>query len=206
MNATNLRILMGLFLIMTFGVALNLMVLQPKRNANRLASLVTHPSNPPSGADQQDGVKERQKPTGALAQWDIVRRELRRNGYLSATNNGPVDATARAAVLAFEYDHGLPLTARAGDDLIEALIMGVPRAPGTSLKPASDEARQLIQSVQTSLTTLGYPAGPIDGAYGNKTQAAILAFERREGLPETGRISAVLLDRLVRAVSRRRAG
>jgi len=55
-------------------------------------------------------------------------------------------------------------------------------APTTSIR----ERNALIQS---QLTSLGYTPGPADGIVGPKTRAAISAFQSREGLTVTGKVS-----------------
>jgi len=54
----------------------------------------------------------------------------------------------------------------------------------------------LVTKAQTLLNALGYDAGPVDGAMGEMTRSAILDFERRNGLPETGEVSIKLVSRL----------
>lgn len=58
-----------------------------------------------------------------------------------------------------------------------------------------------IQQVQESLQELGYKPGPIDGIMGNKTRAAIRAFQENMDLPITGEVSSELLRQLARAAS-----
>jgi localization factor PodJL len=48
---------------------------------------------------------------------------------------------------------------------------------------------------------LGYAPGPIDGTLGEQTRQAIMSFEADHGLPRTGRVDAVLIERLEQAVS-----
>jgi len=48
------------------------------------------------------------------------------------------------------------------------------------------------KSIQTSLATLGYDPGPADGFLGSRTKRAIEAFQRNQGLPVTGEVSAKL--------------
>ena len=43
-----------------------------------------------------------------------------------------------------------------------------------------------VTEIQTHLTTLGYNPGAIDGAFGNKSQLAITAFQQHRGDPVTG--------------------
>ena len=61
--------------------------------------------------------------------------------------------------------------------------------------PNTEQVDQIKQA-QTLLGQLGYDAGGADGSVGPKTRAAIISFERANGLPETGRINAELVDRL----------
>ncbi len=56
--------------------------------------------------------------------------------------------------------------------------------------------KQRVIKAQTLLTNIGYDIGGVDGAPGPKTREAIKDFERSNGLPETGKISDPLLERL----------
>jgi len=60
------------------------------------------------------------------------------------------------------------------------------------IKPAAE----LVRDAQTLLSQLGYEVGAPDGDMGPKTRNAVKAFEKANGLPETGAISASLVDRL----------
>ena len=53
-----------------------------------------------------------------------------------------------------------------------------------------------VRQAQQLLSGLGYEVGAPDGAMGPKTRNAIIRFERSNGLPETGRVSGELMDRL----------
>ncbi len=54
----------------------------------------------------------------------------------------------------------------------------------------------LVREAQTLLGSLGYNVGTPDGDMGPKTRAAVKAFEKANGLPETGVVSGSLIDRL----------
>jgi len=58
-----------------------------------------------------------------------------------------------------------------------------------------------VERAQGFLSVLGYRPGPIDGAMGSRTRDAIMSFEADQGLPRTGRVDTVLLERLERAVN-----
>ncbi len=57
-------------------------------------------------------------------------------------------------------------------------------------------APELVRDVQFLLGQLGYNVGTPDGDAGPKTKAAVLAFEKANGMTETGIVSASLIDRL----------
>jgi hypothetical protein len=57
-------------------------------------------------------------------------------------------------------------------------------------------ARDTIRWVQKSLKQLGYNPGPIDGAMGRRTAAAIKRYEQRNDMPVTGKMSKALVASL----------
>lgn len=63
-----------------------------------------------------------------------------------------------------------------------------------------------VRAVQQRLSELGYDPGPVDGIMGPRTRAAIRAFERDHGLPESGRMSPELASALAAATPVARGG
>jgi localization factor PodJL len=57
-----------------------------------------------------------------------------------------------------------------------------------------------VKGAQQMLSSLGYPVGTPDGSLGPNTRNAIISFERANGMPETGRVNAALIERLQMAV------
>ena len=74
-----------------------------------------------------------------------------------------------------------------------AMIAERVRAFGTA-EVATSEAD--LRQFQTRLKAMALYAGPVDGDYGELTRAAIIAYERAEGLPETGLPTRALAERL----------
>ena len=56
-------------------------------------------------------------------------------------------------------------------------------------------AQQVL--VQHGLTSLGEDVGRADGVFGRRTRAGILSYQQKEGLPDTGHLTAELRDALV---------
>ena len=142
------------------------------------------------------------KPTSQAEVTRAVQRELQIRGYATGANDGVAGVMTRAAIMAYEHDHGLALTARASQGLLKAIILGEGGKPGAkSAKVETAEAQDVIRSVQRSLAKLGYKAGAANGKVTPETARAIRAFEGDQALPETGRISGPLLARLGRLAS-----
>lgn len=57
---------------------------------------------------------------------------------------------------------------------------------------------EAVRRAQAFLSVLGYAPGPIDGQMGSQTREAIMSFESDQGLPRSGRVDAVLIERLER--------
>ena len=53
-----------------------------------------------------------------------------------------------------------------------------------------------VKKVQQRLKKLGYLSGSVDGDYGNGTKSAVKAFQKRNGLKQTGTVNAATLKKL----------
>ena len=51
-----------------------------------------------------------------------------------------------------------------------------------------------VKSLQEMLNKLGYNCGEADGKFGSKTEAAVIAFQKAEGLPETGTVDDATMN------------
>lgn len=135
---------------------------------------------------------------GHIALITAIQRELVTRGYEPGEADGAAGMTTRAAVFAYQYDHGLPLTAEPHEEVLEALILGLPKVPGGAIGALGPHAERLVRTVQSSLKALGFDAGAVDGQLGPQTRSAIQQFEMNQGLQPSGRISAPLIRALGR--------
>jgi peptidoglycan hydrolase-like protein with peptidoglycan-binding domain len=137
-----------------------------------------------------------------------LQRELRRRGYDPGTPNGVPNLLTRAAILAYQYDHGLPLTSEPSEELLKAILFetsGAVRTLGSgSSRELSPQAEQIIRTVQQWLLALGYTVGKVDGRHSEETQRAIRKFEMEQGFPPTGRVSGQLVAHLARVAGKGR--
>ena len=137
-----------------------------------------------------------------------VQRELQARGYEPGAQDGVPGLVTRAAVLAFEEDHGLSPTAEPSEEVLKAILLGgagFSTAPGAAARGASRQGyEQVVRAVQLQLAALGYINGRPDGVLGPDTARAIREFEMDQGTKPTGRITGPLMARLTKAAASRR--
>lgn len=135
-----------------------------------------------------------------------IQSELAKRGYEPGVADGTVRLVTRAAVMAYEHDQGLPISADPSPELLAHLRHGT-SAPGAAIgldgtpTPGGGEAEGVVRSVQQSLHALGYFASQPDGQASEETIRAIREFEMDGGLVPTGRISGQLVARISRQVA-----
>lgn len=219
MTAADLKIASATFLLLTVSVAVNLLAMQEQREPSAIetSSLSARTAQPAAGWEMSNGSIATPSPAGTQSSEsvpvaavqtngmpDVVRgiqRELNSRGYSAGPPDGVAGLVTRAAIMAYEYDYGLPLTGGATQDLLSRIVLGS-SAPSSSktlaTRTAGHEAEAVIKSVKQQLTARGYAVGPIDGANNDQLARAIREFEIDQKLPESGRISGPLVSRLTR--------
>ena len=112
---------------------------------------------------------------------------------------GPIDGLdspeLTAALAAFQASVGLPPTG-----IYDAATDAALRA---ALGAYSDLLNTSTTELQILMTELGYYSGPIDGVWNTDLTAAVRAFQRDLGVPETGVLDAATIRRHTRPASRR---
>lgn len=130
-----------------------------------------------------------------------IQRELNTRGYGTSQPDGVAGLMTRAAIMAYEYDYGLPLTAEPTQDVLSRIVLGT-AGPAAHLKSQpqvkTGEAESVVRSVKQYLSGLGYAPGKIDGRLSEDLIRAMRDFELDQKMPETGRISGQLVTRLMR--------
>jgi peptidoglycan hydrolase-like protein with peptidoglycan-binding domain len=64
---------------------------------------------------------------------------------------------------------------------------------------SSGDKGGLVSFLESRLTALHYPCGPVDGVYDYRTRDAVMAFEKVEKLSRDGRVNAKVWERLLSA-------
>ena len=193
------RLQVGLagFIALSIAVVSNILFLQPAP-AQRSARMMLG-----TAADGQTAAVRQREPaiaddTGATTRG--IQRELELRGYFNGVNDGVANLATRAAVMAYETEHGLPLIGEPTEALLRAVILGTAdtETPAALPQRVGPHAEEVIRTVQQSLVTLGFGPLKIDGVIGEPTALEIRRFERHYGLPETGRISSPFVVRLAK--------
>lgn len=156
---------------------------------------------PSSAADTMPHAPDAEGDPATIA---AVQRELSARGYGPLTADGMTGLMTRAAIMAFEFDNGLPLTGEATETILGRILLGADAGEGAGTdarRVRGPQAEALVRTVQQSLVALGYPIARIDGRMGEDTSRAIAAFEANDGLKPKGRVSAEVFGRLARAVA-----
>ena len=126
---------------------------------------------------------------------------------VAAPRIGFVNLAPEAGLLVLDQT-GMP--AAAPDPILDALaaqMAGLPPGPAkvtmaseAAAQPAITPDRRVtaaqIREIQQLLMRLNLDVGPVDGVMGRRTRAAIVAFQRSQGLPVTRRPSVALLHML----------
>lgn len=227
MSPSAVRFAFVSFALLTGAMATNIFVLQPP---SRLASLPpardagsgsatgwSARSNTPSTATEAAAAKPGSvvppletgglRPIAEIAnRSDLVKavqRELKAKGYETGTVDGVPGLVTRGAIMAYEEDAGLPLTAEPRQALLQHLVLGSAgnAASGGAGKPPGPEAENVIRAVQRAFRQLGYVTTLPDGRLNDSTRRAIRKFELDRKLKETGRISGELIAKLASLAS-----
>ena len=144
-----------------------------------------------------------------------IQHALKRLGYDTGPADNVVGQKTRIAILAYQRQNGMEATGRPSLVLLKHMLArtsngdigsdgrsktettalsGNAQTATASLSPtgASDRTAQ----VQSALQRFGYDVGGIDNIVGRKTRAAIIAYQRHNGLEPTGEPSEELLNHI----------
>lgn len=154
---------------------------------------------PQASQTRSSGHTARQTRVEAAARMRELQRGLRDLGFYDGPVDGIDGPRTRLAVAAYRKAHGLDATGWADEALrrhVRLASRDVPPVPPLLPAPSAPDEEQRIVAVQKVLAELGYAPGRIDGQLGSQTRAAIMRFERDNGLKATGDVSPALMQKL----------
>lgn len=216
MTPTAVRLGLFAFVVLTGALTTNVFILQPP--LGHVASF--DPAGTRTGTEEQVAARPSAPSTGAeVPPLDIetgavhpvgeaedasgltraIQRELKAKGYETGAVDGVLGLVTRGAIMAYEADANLPLTAEPRQALLQHIVLGsADIAPADRAGPAEPgpEAEAVIKGVQRAFRRLGLMTTMPNGRLNDETRRAIRKFETERDLRETGRISGELLARL----------
>jgi peptidoglycan hydrolase-like protein with peptidoglycan-binding domain len=138
-----------------------------------------------------------------------LQRGLRRGGYTTGPVDGLYGPLTERAVRRFQRTKGLAIDGVVGPQTRAAVRAasrrGGPtharlRGGGDALRPGAGygrpEGSQRVRELQRMLRSLGYDAGPVDGLFGPRTQAAVQWLQVKRGDRPSGVVDRTSLRRL----------
>ena len=138
-----------------------------------------------------------------------LQQDLTTLGYYWAEITGNFGAKTETAVKRFQEENGLTADGVAGTKTLNAIAAAVARkggtpasgsSAGTTLKLNSQGTK--VSQLQTDLKQLGYYYAEITGNFGEKTEAAVKAFQKAKNLTADGVAGKKTLDAIAAAVDK----
>ena len=138
-----------------------------------------------------------------------LQQDLTTLGYYWAEITGNFGAKTETAVKRFQEENGLTADGVAGSKTLNAVAAAVARkggtpasggSAGTTLKLNSQGTK--VSQLQTDLKQLGYYYAEITGNFGEKTEAAVKAFQKAKGLTADGVAGTKTLNAIAAAVDK----
>ena len=133
-----------------------------------------------------------------------LQQKLINLGYLTGSADGIFGEGTRSAVMAFQSANGLTADGQAGSATLAALnnagttaVPSTPESTATLLKKG--DKGDAVKALQTSLITLGYLTGEVDGLFGSATKSAVTAFQAAYGLSTDGQAGEKTLNAIAEA-------
>jgi peptidoglycan hydrolase-like protein with peptidoglycan-binding domain len=137
-------------------------------------------------------------------QVEEVQRALLASGNYKGLVDGVAGQQTKLAIEAYQRKSGLAVDGQVSEALIDHLrftqqITEAAEFTGSLAKDeeAAPDKKQVLE-IQTALAELGYQPGEITGSMNRPTRAAITAFEKDRGMPESGEISPKLLTEIAK--------
>ena len=132
-----------------------------------------------------------------------LQRRLKELGYYSSTIDGDYGSGTKTAVKAFQKKNGLTQDGIA-DAATQKKLYNSSAISANDKEESADTSTTLkrgskgeaVKELQRRLKELGYYKNSIDGDYGSGTVAAVKAFQKNNGLTQTGTADATTLKKM----------
>lgn len=147
------------------------------------------------------------------AQVEGLQNRLNELGYTDAAGkklkpDSDFGDRTQQAVEQFQRENGLKVTGVADKETLRLVDKGMTRHAAADGQLQPGEKGPDVRGFQTSLNELGFKGADgkplkVDGDYGDNTKAAVAAFQKANGLPETGVADRTTLDKVGESLTRK---
>ena len=135
-----------------------------------------------------------------------VQERLKKLGYYSAGVDGDYGNVTKTAVKNFQRKNGLNVTGTVNKNTLTKLNSSSAKKADAKDSDSKSEnsdgtcgpgdSGNNVKKVQRRLKALGYYNKAIDGDYGSGTKKAVMSFQKKNGLSQTGRVNKNTLTKL----------
>jgi zinc D-Ala-D-Ala carboxypeptidase len=195
---------LGLAVIIVLVIAIlyvGISALQDQRIYRREAAITPTPSITPRTVQiTEDPSQPTSTPTPCILQINSIgievkqlQQRLKDLGYYNGEVDGQYGQGSKAAVMAFQAQHGLEADGVAGEQTLAVLyseaaqyFVPTPTPTATPVTLSSGSTGEQVKALQTRLQQLGFYSGALDGDYGKGTRAAVRLFQEQHDLDADG--------------------
>ena len=175
------RLVAGLIAVVVVGIALVAAVVLLRGGGDTPATSVTEPTATPTAPSETNPSPNQSTPS--------------ESGSTPPAGTGtPSDSSSSTPETTPSTTDTTPATTGA---------TGFTLPEGTKLKRGEEADAAVVSQLQQALTSAGYDPGPVDGTYGEKTVAAVTAFQQDNGLTADGVVGPDTASALNSALSSR---
>ncbi len=142
--------------------------------------------------EADDPDKSASLPSDTIRQ---LQEKLKALGFYSGEITGKIGSKTTAAIKAFQQKYGLTADGIPGSATLKKLDE-VYKNRSFSSSGSTSASASAIKNAQTKLKELGFYSGEVTGSIGDKTTAAIRAFQKKYGLTADGVLGSVTIAKI----------
>ena len=124
-----------------------------------------------------------------------LQSRLKELGYYDGSVDGDFGESTEDAVKAFQKQNGLTVDGKAGGDTTAILYSSSAEKAGSDALKKGSTGTEVV-TLQNRLKKLGYYTGTVDGDFGESTEDAVKAFQKRNGLTADGKVGDYTASKL----------
>lgn len=130
-----------------------------------------------------------------------LQNNLNALGYNAGTADGQFGNNTQTAVTKFQKTYGLTADGQAGPNTLNAINQTIKYKNQKIL--SKGQISEDVRTLQSNLKKLGYLSGSADGVFGAGTEAAVKAFQKKNGLTDDGLVGNKTKEEIALAINKK---